>query len=348
MKKISSWTLNLAFLFISSLFFFTILEIALRIIPGNEYSEDRTNDPYYYIEQIGARQHFLPFYTYKEKVPLRFDHLGYYAPTGGIVEFNSNQLGARWIRAAEQPLEASRVLVLGDSFTYGHGLRYEDSFICRLQMALEKEGNRISFLNFAERGADTEEILRIYRQFKDTTQHSAVLYGLHINDLLDFETSYVTLNPIAHPWIMERSRAYDFIVTRIDRIAVRQHRVKWLNDPARFRDSYFIKELNALTLLNSEAQQKGVSLYVVVLPMLVDLKKNTFDPLYGGIRSALNQNRIEYIDLTECLKGASDQDFWVLPFDQHPNHRANQIFADRLFDELHRREIIQKLVTGEK
>jgi len=71
---------------------------------------------------IGARQHLLPLYTFKRKVPLRFDHLGYYAPTNGIIEFHSNQLGARWVRAAEQPLEASRVLVLGDSFTYGHGL----------------------------------------------------------------------------------------------------------------------------------------------------------------------------------------------------------------------------------
>jgi len=348
MKKLPNWTLNLLLLLASFTFCFVILEIVFRLIPGNEYREDRTNDPYYYIEQIGIREHFLPFYTYKEKVPLRFDHLGYYAPTDGIVEFHSNQLGARWIRAYEQSLEASRVLALGDSFTYGHGLQYEDSFLYSLQKKLENEGNRISFLNFAKRGADTREVLHIYRQFKDSVQHHAVVYGLHINDLLDFETSYISLNPVAHPWIMERSRAYDFIVTRIDRIAVRQHRVRWLNDPERFRDSYFIEELNALNLLNSEAQQKGVPLYVVVLPMLVDVGKDTFIPLYEGIKSALDRNQLEYIDLTECLKGIRDQDFWVLPFDQHPNHRANRIFANRLFDTFHVREIIQRLDAGEK
>jgi len=176
-----------------------------------------------------------------------------------------------------------------------------------LQQALENEGNSISFLNFAVPGADTVEVLRIYRRFKDTVQYNAVLYGLYINDLLDFETSYVTLNSVAHPWIMERSRAYDFIVTRIDRLAVRQHRIRWLNDPARFRGSFFIKELNALMLLNSETQQMGAPLYAVVLPMLVDLKQDTFDPLYNGIRSALDQNRIEYIDLIKCLKGIRDK-----------------------------------------
>jgi len=338
--KTPNWAINLSLLLASFGLCFLILEVVCRIFPGAEYNEYQLNNPYYYIESIGNVELYSPYSTYKERVPLQFDHHFYYAPTDGIVCFYSNQFGARWIEPVDQPLEASSVLVLGDSFTYGHGLRYEDTFVYRLQRKLEEGSNRISFLNFAKRGADAEEILNIYRQFKDTVPHHAVLYGLHINDLVSFATSYIITNPLAVPWIVERSKGFDFIAKRIDKLLIKSYRIKQLTDPSLFEEPNFIAELNALVMLNEAANNNGARLYVVVLPILVDLKKDTFHPLYDGIRKALDDHEIHYFDLTESLNGFEDREVWVLPFDQHPNQKANKVFADKLFEEFQRRGII--------
>ncbi len=352
MSKISSSAGNLTLLIASTSLCFLILEIACRVFPWAGYDEHQINNPYHYIERIGRVPAFSPHSTYAERVPLRFDHHSYYARTKGLVSFYTNQFGARWMAPADQPLAESRILVLGDSFTYGHGLHYEDTYVFRLQQKFEEKSIRLSFINFAKRGADAEEVLAIYRRFNDTVPHNAVLYGLHLNDLLRFPTGYVITNPLALPWLVERSKAVDFIVKRIHRRFIRQYCLAYLTDSVRLTETHFSRKLRALVTLNEEAHSHGVRLYVAVLPILVDLNRETFAPLYAGIRQALDAHRVEYIDLTACLNDFADREVWILPFDQHPNHVANEIFADRLFDEFRHRGIpatpAGKNETGEK
>jgi len=129
MKKPSNRVINLLLCMASFSFCFILLEIACRILPWADCNELQINNPYHYIETIGRRQHHIPYHSYQERVPLRFDFHSYYAATDGIICFHSNQFGARWITPNDQVLEANNILVLGDSFAYGHGLHYEDSFI---------------------------------------------------------------------------------------------------------------------------------------------------------------------------------------------------------------------------
>jgi hypothetical protein len=343
-KKKIGWTVNLALCLTSVALCFLMLEIAVRMFPGIGQDELQLNNPYYYIETIGKVQFFSPYYTYKERVPLKYDQQSYYAPTDGTVCFHSNQYGARWIEPKNQPLNETKILVLGDSFTYGHGLRYEDAFIYRLQKKLQQGSSDITFLNFAKRGVDSEEILTIYKRFRDTVPHNAVLYGLHINDLVRFTVNYIISNPLAIPWLVERSKGYDFIVKKIHKFLIKKYRIRQLTDPSLFNEAHFKKKLDAVVILNKLVNADGRTLYVVLLPILVDVEKNTFHPLYEGIKKALDDKGIEYIDLTGCLSGHQDHDMWILPFDQHPNQKANEIFADSLFNEFQRKGIIAGLV----
>lgn len=312
-----------------------IPEIICRVAFRTGAKDYQINNPYYYIEKIATALPYSHYGCYQERVPLEFDHLSYYDSTNGIVHFYSNQFGVRWTEPVDQPIEKSNILVLGDSFTYGHGLHYQDTFVYILQRKLEKDSIRISFVNFARRGVDAEEIFTIYCRFKNVVPHQIVLYGLHINDLIKFTTSYVITNPLALPWLIERSKAFEFIVTRIHKLLIKRYRVRQLTDPRLFKESHFVEKFNALIRLNKAAESQGARLYVVLLPILVDLKKDTLDPLYNGIKSALDQHHIAYFDLTGSLDNFSDQEVWILPFDQHPNHIANKIFADRLLEAFH-------------
>ena len=319
-----------------------VFEMACRIFRLNEDGERQLNNPYYFIERIGDDKFPMPYQSCAERVPLRYDHHDYYARTDGLIRFHTNQFGARWIQPRFQPPRKVNVLVLGDSFTYGHGLRYEDAFIFRLQGRMEESSQSVCFFNFARRGADAREVLAIYKRFKETVPHDAVLYGLHINDLLNFTTIYIEANPLSIPWIVERSKGYDFIARRIHKTLLRRNRIRRITDPALLKGSYFESELKALVTLNGLVRESGIRLEVVMLPLMVDMNKGTFRPLYDGIRKTLADCAIPCIDLTECLNGYSDRDVWILPFDQHPDHKANQVFADSLFSKYRRGEFLRR------
>jgi len=292
-----------------------LLETTFRIFHVGAYDDYQINNPYRFIEKTGNDEPFLPFNTYRERVPLRFDHLGYYAPSDGLIEFHSNQFGARWTEPASQNLEVPVILVLGDSFTYGHGLRYEDAYIYRLQKKLRDRSMQASFINLSERGSDAEGILQVYLHFKDRIPHQAVLYGLHINDLIKFTTNYVITNPLAVPWLVDHSRAFAWMAGRFHRFCIRRYRIRQLTDAAIFSESHFKSKLLAVETMAQAAAEKGTPFYVALLPILVDLRKGTFTPTYDGIREALDEHGIACFDLSHCLDGWHDRDAWILPFD---------------------------------
>lgn len=308
------------------------LELFCRLAPSDS-GEVQLNDPYRYVKTIGRPRRFAPLNSYGERIPLEFDQQGYYAPSNGVVRFHSNQFGARWIEAAEQPLAARTVLVLGDSFTYGHGLHYEDAFVFRLQQLLEGEGAEVSFLNFAHRGANAKQVLRNYEDVRTRAVHQEVLYPLNINDLVWFPASHFVTNPLSVPWLVEHWKGYAFISGRIHRWLIRRQRIRQLVSSSVFEREAFAANMAALTRLDRAASAHGTPLTVAILPILVDLKKGTFHPLYDGIRERVEAVGIECIDLTRCLDGRPDSDLWVLPFDQHPNAVANQVFAEELLEQ---------------
>lgn len=332
-KRLPDWIVNPLVALFSLAVCALVLEIACRVFSLTGHDEPHLNDPYYYIETVGEVRHHTPFHSYRERIPLRFDTRGYYAPTGGFVWFHSNQFGARWIKPHEQEVLPASVLVVGDSFVYGHSLHYEDTFVYRLQGLLARRGHRVSFLNFAERGADSRRVHDTYRRFQWLT-HEMVLYGLHVNDLVNFSTSSAITNLLAFPWLVQRSKGYYFLTERIERHWFRRYKIGRMISSSRFRKRFFTENFDAIVRLRATAAQNGARLVVAVLPIILDLEKGTFSPLYHGIMERLAAHGIDYVDLTTSLSGRSDEDFWVLPFDQHPNRLANEIFAERLAEEL--------------
>jgi len=322
---------NILLMLASLAFCFLVLEVACRFFPS-DVDAVQLNDPYRVIRTVGRPKRFSPLHSYRERVPLEYDHQGYYAPSRGVVHYHANQLGARWVEAAEQPLAARRVLVLGDSFTYGHGLHCEDTFVCLLQAMLAGEKLPVTFLNFAQRGTNVKRNLVNYEEVRGRAGHREVLYGLNINDLAWFPASHFVTNPLALPWLSEHWQGYAFISGRIHRWLIRRQRITRLLSPEVFESEAFAANLDALVRLDRAASSHGAPLRVALLPIMVDLDKGTFHPLYDGIRERIEAEGITCIDLTRSLDGRRDRDCWILPFDQHPNAEANLVFAEQLLE----------------
>ena len=325
MKRPAGTAAKLALALLSAGATLGVLEAFLRLHPVNDV--DVGDNPYQYTRFLGDVRFGIPLHSYREVYPLQFDHSNYYSKTQGEVEYRFNQFGGRWIASAEQPLPGKGVLVVGDSLTFGFGLRYEDAFVFRLEQSL---GGRYHFLNFAEPGGDARRSAGVYRMVRDRALHDVVLYGLHLNDLVEFDTSYVANHRQrvrSLGGLGGRSRLADFVLERIARAEGRAESIAALTDPGVVRRPYWTENMAAIEEMDRESAERGQRLVVVILPILVDVGKGTFEGVYAAVRAALDARRIRRIDLTRSAPAADDRDLWILPFDQHPNERANEAFA---------------------
>src|SRR5262249_39725340 len=135
-RKPYSYTSKILLAFASVLLTLFFLEIVLRILPDHDF---QTNDSYQYTKRIGKSAFAEPFHSTMEVYPLEFDSRHYYEKSNAIIRYDFDQFGSRWIRPESRGSAPYNVFVLGDSFTLGFGLRYEDTYIYQLQNSLTKK-----------------------------------------------------------------------------------------------------------------------------------------------------------------------------------------------------------------
>lgn len=305
-----------------------LFEIVLRLWPLREIA---MNDPYQYTETTNEVKFGVPFYTYREIFPLQFDSRGYYKKSRGVIDYHFNQYGARWLKAEEQKTGNGSIIVLGDSLTYGFGVRYEDTCIFKVQSFLNKTGAPLSLVNFSTPGFDSRACLSAYNKIKDGIPHRYVIYGLHVNDLIKFPTNYVTAKVHRFRTRMRQwSKAVDFVLGKVEKIKSRRKNIKKLLEPSNVWQHYFEDNMNAIKALKAETEKRNAEFLVVILPILVNVREETFKPVYDRIKAQLADNKIDYFDLSDSVRSYKDSELWILPFDQHPNEIANQIFAEKL------------------
>jgi hypothetical protein len=310
-------------LVLATLFFtYAAFEVYFRFHPSHDI---QVNDSYGYLSLALAAKHQDGSTSWiRHDFPLQFDERAYYKKSDGAIYYFSDQFGARWISKGARRLKTKPVLVLGDSLTFGFGVRAEDTFSQRLEEKL-----KVPFLNFAAPGADSGGALTQYEK-SSHIPHRMAMYGLNLNDLIDFTTNYVAENQLLGNSFVKHSKFADFLARRWDRFYGRKRRIRSITSSAALETPIFKGNFAAILKLNARAKERKAPLIVALLPTLVDLKKKTFAPVYAEIIKRLKENGVETVDLTEGLDTYRDEDLWILPFDQHPNEIAHGIFAEKL------------------
>jgi hypothetical protein len=318
-------------LFIGSLLcMFFVLELGVRIwVPA----EVQTNNEYRYREPEGRRVFGTPFHSWYQTFPKSLDVRGYYARNGYRVEFHFNQVGARWLEPQAQTIQGYTYLVLGDSFTYGSGLWYRDSYVFETQVRLNRD-KPATLLNFGHSGADTRRCLAIYNNVSEHVPHDAVIYALHLNDLISFDTSFVLRNQLLNLPVSDHSRLMQFVLNRVNTLIGRPLKIAYLTSPQAFEREHFHANMPALLELKNTVEARGKTFLVVMLPILIDIREGSFEPIYQGFRERFAEAGIRSIDLTHTVRGQRDDDLWILPVDQHPNEIASGLFARSLAEQL--------------
>lgn len=100
------------------------------------------------------------------------------------VEHEVNALGFRGRPVPLRRSAATRIAVLGDSFTFGVGVGVDDTIPAQLERAIAAEtGREVEVLNFGVPGLNVEEVAEQFEPFASRWSPDTVLYLVFANDL---------------------------------------------------------------------------------------------------------------------------------------------------------------------
>ena len=102
--------------------------------------------------------------------------------SGRDVVIETNSLGLRHPELGAKGADEFRVVILGDSITFGDYLPYEDTYPAQLERRLAGRSRRIVVINAGLPGASTSDELYHYLEIRDAVDPDLVLLAMYLND----------------------------------------------------------------------------------------------------------------------------------------------------------------------
>ena len=260
----------------------------------------------------------------------------------GAVHLNSAGFRGRPYSQAK-PAGAYRIAVVGDSFTYGNGIRQEDRFSDLLQAELP---SHVEVLNFGQPGANTPEHLALVQRLLPEIHPDFVLLQWYINDVEgDTSTGRPTFLPLLpfrglDDWLSINSALYtvmnmQWAETQVSlgmTVSYPDYLKRRLGDP-NSRDSQLDRQ--RLEDLITLCQRAGVPVGIVLFPDTAgDMgAKYQFAYLHDRVLGVCAERGLTCMDLRREFSAIHDhRTLWASILDHHPSARANAIAAERLLE----------------
>lgn len=137
--------------------------------------------------ELALRLSGFPPYLYQTNQPLggfiRADFDGTYHTSNFVMHVRTNDQGLRNPAPADAATAARRVLVVGDSFTFGWGVNNDQTFVARLQDELHGDG--IAVMGAGMPGFGTGQETLLMRQLAPGFRPNVVVLSFTLNDFLD-------------------------------------------------------------------------------------------------------------------------------------------------------------------
>jgi GDSL-like lipase/acylhydrolase family protein len=282
---------------------------------------------------------------YRWMAPVRLDAVAQRAPWA--VEFRYNTLRFRDAELGPKPPGVRRVMVLGDSFTEGQGVKEPDTYPRRLEALLNASGTgRWEVRNCGRRATDFPELYTAFDQILPFAP-DVVLYGMVLNDA-DRSPEFQARQTYVNDWILDRERIVEgpsapaapgpfdlrlgaLIEERLEGYRTSRATLRW------YRDMYgepnregWARTQQYLRQMNERTRAAGGRLLVATWPLLVALDRYPFVEVHHTIARACLAAGIPQVDLLPALRGRPTESLWVHPVDMHPNEVAHRLAAEAL------------------
>ena len=250
----------------------------------------------------------------------------------------------------KQP-DTFRVMVVGDSLTYGEGIEERFGYTALLNSALGKR-YKIEFLNLGQDGNQSEDVLHLIQEFLPKLKPDMVFYGICLNDFLPSGVGeYSAMQKYAFPipkqakkFFLNRLRsakvldwAYDAALRRIGL------RRDFFDDILSGFSGYQVRFQHDVAEMNAVVTRAGIG---PMMAMVLDQYPNINGRGYTLAKIAedlVRRGGGDVIPTEPFYRTYNNRAFNVSPWEGHPDEEANAIWADMIAHALlsHRSELAQ-------
>jgi len=272
---------------------------------------------------------------------------GYFDSDGSVL-CKINTLGLRGRECEKQkPPHTFRILGIGDSFTFGVGVRDEDTYLRKIESQLNESHagtTKFEVLNAGVQGYNTrDEVIYLEHQWLEFDP-DLILIGFYLNDAY---SDYTFLN-MGQELGIYRSKPHglarlSYLVDlgqhayhtrqlrkRMDAY-YRQHYFadarQFLEQPGKAKVDWGVSR-DALQRAVRLARERDIGIALVIFPEFHDLDGSyPFEDIHRLVRETCDRLGLPVIDLLPVFRGYRDTAMWVHPSDHHPNEVAHRVAA---------------------
>lgn len=269
-----------------------------------------------------------------------------------------NALG---LRDSREPFEAAGrpvVIAVGDSFTYGLGVPYTESYPAQLEAKLRQVSPDVAVINAGRPGLDTAGALDLLKRMYAEYQPQVVILGFHPADVVQNQQTFAERERDSQqaPAAAEHVANVDETIERAERnspmlFLVREflrqktstfalldylyktYVIKYLPAPtaltatgtgAEFDPTErFLDEIHEYLAANGDAE-----LVLLGIVALVRFDQYPYMNLNARLQAYARSRGIHFIDTLSEFSKHSSQDFWVSVSDGHYNAQGNAVVSE--------------------
>ena len=293
------------------------------------------------LRAAGARERYKALASAR-----RFDAVAERAPHA--VEFRYNALGFRDVPFGPRPSGRRRVILVGDSFTEGQGVKEPHTLARVLERRLN--GGTAGSWEVRNAGRRGTDFPALYETFQTVLPYGAdvVVYAMVLNDAAQspaFRESQGYLNDwmtlrgrltsnggVDAPLSWYAPRLWAFVRDRWESRTVSIASTRCYRDmygapnAEGWRETQFL-----IRSMHAQSRAQGARFVVALWPWLVDLKRGyPFEATHEAIRRFCREAGIDFVDLRAALAGEPAESLWVHPVDWHPNEIAHRLAGEAL------------------
>ena len=233
----------------------------------------------------------------------------------------------------EKPANTTRIMMLGDSVTFGWGAPPDGVTSHVLENLLNAAGDRHGYevINTGIGNTNTSMQTAMFLARGRSYEPDVVVLNYFINDAE--ETPERKGN-----WLIDHSYAAVFVASRFDMLMRRYFgRGSWLDY---YRALYepgqpgWREARAAFGRLADYCRENGIALMVAHYPELHQLEPYPFADVTGLVRDMAASEGVPFVDLLPGVRGMEPESLWVTPTDAHPNKRAAEAYAAGIADAL--------------
>jgi hypothetical protein len=243
-----------------------------------------------------------------------------------------------------------RIVLLGDSFAFGHGIKDPANRFGDLVEAdcVAASGGAWELYNISQPGLPTTLMLnRLDHLTDEGFEFDVLLLAYNLNDVedLDEDSRYIVGTIILDQpsnWVLSECFLPNFLYYRCSQFSRPEVRgyFDWLTSA--YEGEGWERQRAQLDELRGWCNRNGIELLVVTFPFLHTLgEKYKFRPAHRTLNDYWRSYNVPVLDLLDVLQPHAAEGLTVNQFDGHPNERAHALAAAAIWEELLRTRVTE-------